>query len=369
MIIAQKRSKRQEPKDVFSRNDDLKNQNIKAAGYMKQLRDGSIISDTTYERILNCRGFMRFLRGMEIDANTGEILKEDKSKVVNASFCGTRFCPFCAKGKAEKDAVYLNTLTKYLEDEGYAFIFLTLTIPNVKGDKLKDAIDDMNRGFHALMHYKTVVTAVKGHVRKLEVTYNRQADTYHPHLHCLLAVRKSYFSSRDYIKHEEWLSLWQKAMKDPSISQVNVKRAGKKGSMEKAILELSKYMAKDSDYLESGKVFRTFYFSLKGKRLIVYGGIFRDAATLYESGALDGYKRQSYIEVKEYVFSEWNEATSCYDNFIMDINDPRVDIDLLNASMKISKWQVTRLDDVTVRCQYAGRTTYGDDEHDENDDS
>lgn len=369
MIIAHKRSKRQEPKSLFERNDSLKNQNIKAAGYMKRLRDASIISDTTYERILHCRGFIRFLRGPEIEAGTGTILKEDKAEVVNASFCGSRFCPFCSKGKAEKDAVYLNALTRYLEDKGYAFIFLTLTIPNVKGDKLKDAIDDMNKRFFSYIHYKQIAMVVKGYVRKLEVTYNKKSDTYHPHFHCLLAVRKSYFSSRDYIKHEDWLALWQKAMKDPSISQVNVKRAGKKGGMEKAILELSKYMAKDSDYLDSWDVYNTFYFALKGKRLIVYGGIFKDAATAYESGALDGYKRQSYMEVHQYVCSDWDEAKGCYNNRIMDINDPRIDINSIRDSLKIRKTELLRFDDGTVITHYGGRTTYGDDEHDENDDS
>lgn len=369
MSIAHKRSKRQEPKDVFSRNNDLKNQNIKAASYMKKLKDANIISDTTYERILNCCGFMRFLRGREVDASTGEVLKEDKAKVVNANFCKTRFCPFCSKGKAEKDAVYLNALTRYLEDKGYAFIFLTLTIPNVKGDKLKDAIDDMNKRFFSYIHYKQIATVVKGYVRKLEVTYNKKADTYHPHFHCLLAVKSSYFKHKCYIKHEDWLALWQKAMKDPSISQVNVKRAGKKGGMEKAILELSKYMAKDSDYLDSWEVFNNFYFALKGKRLIVYSGVFKDAATAYESGALDGYKHQSYMEVHQYVCSEWNEVTRRYDNFIIDIHDPRIDINSLNESLKIHGYQAFRLDDGTVRCYYVGRTTYGDDEHDENDDS
>lgn len=364
MSIAQKRSKRQEPKSLFERNDSLKNQNMKAAGYMKRLRDEGLISDNTYENIVSCRYFMRFLRGTEVEEDTGTVLKEEKAEVVTASFCHQRFCPFCSKGKAEKDAVHLSTLIKSLEQD-HAFIFLTLTMPNVKADCLKDAISKMNNAFNLYFQYVKIATVVKGYVRKLEVTYNREADTYHPHFHCLIAVRKGYFSAKEYIKHDDWLHLWQKAMKDPSISQVNVKRAGKKGSMEKAILELSKYMAKDSDYLYSYEVFKTFYFALKGRRLIVYGGCFKEACQKYEAGALDGFKKQSYTIIKDYVRSEWNEKNNHYDNNVMSVNSPAFDIGYLNDRLKIQKKEVVRLDAETVITRYAGRTTYGD----ENDDS
>lgn len=363
MSIAQKRSKRQEPKSLFERHDSLKNQNMKAAGYMKRLRDEGLISDNIYENIVSCRYFMRFLRGTEVEEGTGTVLKEEKAEVVTASFCHQRFCPFCSKGKAEKDAVHLSTLIKSLEQD-HAFIFLTLTMPNVKADCLKDAISKMNAAFNLYFQYVKIATVVKGYVRKLEVTYNREADTYHPHFHCLIAVRKGYFSAKEYIKHDDWLHLWQKAMKDPSISQVNVKRAGKKGSMEKAILELSKYMAKDSDYLYSYEVFKTFYFALKGRRLIVYGGCFKEACQKYEAGALDGFKKQSYTIIKDYVLSEWNEKNNHYDNNVMSVNSPAFDIGYLSDRLKIQKKEAVRLDAETVITRYAGRTTYGDDEHD-----
>lgn len=353
MSIAQKRSKQQEPKSLFERNDSLKNQNMKAAGYMKRLRDEGLISDNTYENIVSCRYFMRFLRGTEVEEDTGTVLKEEKAEVVTASFCHQRFCPFCSKGKAEKDAVHLSTLIKSLEQD-HAFIFLTLTMPNVKADCLKDAISKMNNAFNLYFQYVKIATVVKGYVRKLEVTYNREADTYHPHFHCLIAVRKGYFSAKEYIKHDDWLHLWQKAMKDSSISQVNVKRAGKKGSMEKAILELSKYMAKDSDYLYSYEVFKTFYFALKGRRLIVYGGCFKEACQKYEAGALDGFKKQSYTIIKDYVRSEWNEKNSRYDNNVMSVNSPAFDIDYFNDRLKIRKRKAVRLDDGTVITHYAG---------------
>lgn len=362
MIIAQKRSKRQEPKDVFTENDDLKRRNAKASAYMACMLKEGVISDTTFQKFSSCADFLRFFCGTEIESDTGVVLKEDKKIITDASFCRNRFCPFCAKGKAQKDAVLISTMAKYFEVQGYAFIFLTLTVPNCKGEVLSKTLSDMGSAFNLFMKYDQIQKVVKGYIRKTEVTYNREADTYHPHFHCLLAVRKSYFSSRDYIKHDDWLSLWQKAMKDPSICQVDVRRAGKNG-MEKAILELSKYMAKDSDYLYSYEVFKTFYFALKGRRLIVYGGCFKQARQMYEVGGLDAVKRQSYTEVKEYIKSRWKPNDKEYENSVIRVSAlSDEDIDFINEKLKKRRCVLSRLDDGSLICSYVGKTTYGEDE-------
>lgn len=362
MSIAQKKGKNQQKKDIFTENDELKRKNAEVSEYMADMLKSGIISDTTFQKVSSCADFMRFLHGVEVEAGTGVILKEDKKVVTQASFCQNRFCPRCSKGKAQKDAVLISTMTKYFESSGYAFIFLTLTVPNCQGKVLSKTLSDMGSAFNLFMKYDQIQKAVKGYIRKTEVTYNKKTDSYHPHFHCLLAVRKSYFSSRDYIKRDGWLALWQKATKDPSICQVDVRRAGKNG-MEKAILELSKYMAKDSDYKESIEVFRTFYLSLKGKRLIVYGGCFKQARQMYEAGGLDAFKRQSYTEVEDYVTSRWHQDDKEYENRVMrssTLSDE--DIDFINERLKKRKRILSRLDDGSLICSYVGRTTYGEDE-------
>ncbi|WP_349393575.1 protein rep, partial [Clostridium perfringens] len=81
---------------------------------------------------------------------------------------------------------------------------------------------------------------VKGYIRKLEVTYQKEKyitkelwtrkkdyykkrglsigdlepnyDTYNPHFHIVITVNKSYFTnktSKIYISRERWLELWQ----------------------------------------------------------------------------------------------------------------------------------------------------------------
>lgn len=136
------------------------------------------------------------------------------------------------------------------------------------------------------MERKEVKAIVKGYIRKLEVTYQKEKyitkkllkrkkdyytkkglaigdlepnyNTYNPHFHVVIVVNKSYFKDvKYYIYHERWLELWQLSTGDRAITQVNVKKA--KANNLKEVYELAKYSAKDSDYLLSRPVFETFF--------------------------------------------------------------------------------------------------------------
>src|SRR5699024_12864123 len=69
---------------------------------------------------------------------------------------------------------------------------------------------------------------------------------------------------------------------------------------ENRIFEIAKYSAKDSDYLQKQKVFEVFYKALKGKRLIVFSGLFREAMTKFKNGELDEYKEK---DLTKYVYA------------------------------------------------------------------
>src|SRR5699024_1999429 len=139
-------------------------------------------------------------------------------------------------------------------------------------------------------------------------TYNDERNDYHPHFHVLLAVNKSYFDDKQYyIKQERWLELWQQATKNLSITQVNVKKVHE--SNKKEIAEVAKYGAKDSDYLVSQEVFEVFYKALKGKQIIVYSWLFKEAMNLFKEGELDSYKE---LDPTRYVYAimyNWGQST------------------------------------------------------------
>src|SRR5699024_12773571 len=58
--------------------------------------------------------------------------------------------------------------------------------------------------------------------------------------------------------------------------------------------------AKESDYLINQEVFEVFYKALKGKRLIVFSGLFKDAMKKFKNGELDDYKEK---DLTKYVYS------------------------------------------------------------------
>ena len=247
------------------------------------------VRDTTIQAIQNCSHFMRFHTDVTLE----------KRKLMQANSCKNRFCPMCAYRKARKDGLKHMIMTKKLKkDNKYAFIFLTLTAPSVTGERLENEINDYAAAFKRLTKLKEFQPINKGYIRKLEVTYNSKKDTYHPHYHVLICVDKNYFKDKKYIKQSKWLEMWQLAKRDNNISVVDVRRV-KDSEEDNVYLEISKYTAKDSDYIYNKKTFDVFYDALKGKQVITYNSIFKELAKKYDNGELDYLKD---IDETKYVY-------------------------------------------------------------------
>lgn len=305
---------------ILSKCTDKKLKNPKFSDYIKPF-----VSNTSIERINDCGSFLMFLGDMELE----------NIKLHKSNFCGNRFCPMCSWRTALKDSLEISILMEHLrKEENKEFIFLTLTTPNVIKEELEPSIREYNRAFKKLMERKEIKTIAKGYTRKLEVTYQSQQfitkelwkrkksyyvgkglkigdeepnfNTYNPHFHVVIAVNKSYFKKSNlYITQERWLELWRSAMGDDRITQVDVRKA--KANDYKEIYEIAKYSAKDSDYLINRDVFKTFYTALKGKQLIVYGGLFKDAHKMYQNGELDVYKEIDEIEYTYMLYYNWHK--------------------------------------------------------------
>ncbi|EGQ4234435.1 replication protein [Staphylococcus pseudintermedius] len=247
--------------------------------------------------IEDCNTFLSFVADKTLE----------KQKLYKANSCRNRFCPVCAWRKARKDALGLSLMMQYIkQEESKEFIFLTLTTPNVKAEALEDEIKHYNASFRRMSNRKIFKDVVKGYVRKLEITYNKKRDDYNPHFHVLIAVNKSYFTDkRYYINQKKWLELWRSATKDGSITQVHVQKI--KQNNNKELYELAKYSSKDSDYLASQKVFDAFYKSLKGKQILVFSGLFKEARKLLKNGDLDYLKDVDLTQYIYQIFYRWNQ--------------------------------------------------------------
>ena len=194
---------------------------------------------------------------------------------------------------------------KLIEMQKYEFIFVTLTSPNVTAERLEEEIRDYAKAFKRFSELKAFDNMNVGYIRKLELTYNADRDDYNPHYHLIVCIKKSYFKSRDYIKQADWLTMWRQAKRDENITNVYVEKV----KSDKAYLEISKYVAKDFEYLAHEEIFDVFYKAIKGKQLITYNKIFKELAKQYDNGELDYLKdidetKYVYKILYEYIFNK-----------------------------------------------------------------
>lgn len=228
------------------------------------------------DRLKECGNFIKFQSS------------EDKTKFILAggNFCNNRFCPFCSWLKAKRTAFELLELIKVVEyTEKLAFIFITLTVPNVPKESLREEIENFNISFNRLWKTKEFKAFNKGFIRKLEITYNEERNDYHPHFHLIVAVNKSYFKSRNYMSKRRLLELWQRATRNPAITQVDIKPC--RMNTIKQVMELATYSAKQGDLYSSKEVFDGFYEGLYRKKLLVYNGIFKEYKKKIDTGEVD----------------------------------------------------------------------------------
>jgi plasmid rolling circle replication initiator protein Rep len=214
--------------------------------------------------------------------------------IVEANFCKQRLCPACSWRRSIKIYGATSRILDYLDaTEGKAikYLFLTLTIRNVPLERLSVAIDDMAAAYHRLTCNRSWKKRVKGAMRTLEVTINHETGQAHPHYHLILAVDRSYATKGDttYWTHADWQRAWQQAARLDYAPQVSIERVrGRKAG----VAEVSKYMAKDTDYLidsmeaqmgtEEAEALTDYLVEqlsrqLHGRRLVSYTGILRKA--------------------------------------------------------------------------------------------
>lgn len=236
-----------------------------------------------FERVNDCGTYLEFWRAVSDNP--------EKWRLHSANFCRDRLCPLCSMRRTYKIFGQISQIMDVIEDK-YAFIFLTLTVPNCDAGTLEKTLKNMQEGFRKYIKYKPIKKAVLGIFKSLEITRNKKNGSYHPHYHNILAVDKNYFTSRNYIKRNDWLKMWQKAMKNSLITQVDVRKCKSKDnkegeaaarSLRSAVAEVAKYSVKSVDYLIpdnpelTDDIVFTLSAALSGKRLCSFSGVFDEA--------------------------------------------------------------------------------------------
>lgn len=252
--------------------------------------------------------------------------------VTKGCFCSKRVCPLCMWRQSHENASILRQV--YDESKArfksYKWRFLTLTVPNCNKEDLSNVMDRMFDAWNKFTQRKEWLHGVAGAVRKLEIEYNAENDTYHPHIHVLMLVpfgasvpsrnRYVYRCKETHAKRVQdiydgnpvkgirstdredtiakyasmgvivngkvvsdalpmgWLEIWQDCYGDTGITQVDIRKAD-----ENSIPEMAKYMTKTAKLSEKikdpvlrGEVIYTIAQVTHGRRLYVFSKLLNE---------------------------------------------------------------------------------------------
>lgn len=216
-----------------------------------------------------------------------------------------RFCPNCKKFELAKFIHSYGKTFKELLIKNYNPYLLTLTVPNVSGEDLRQTIDNMNKSFNRFFKlfnqpigqgkkgFKDRFMEFEGALKVLEITYNKQNNTFHPHFHCMIFsidyprcelhknIQGAWSNKRqaynmNSIMDIQVMKLWYMCYNNIRLSSKNYNALSDdwydlylcdiKEMDEHGIYEVLKYTFKDTD-VSSYYVFKTLVNSLENKRI------------------------------------------------------------------------------------------------------
>lgn len=298
------------------------------------------------ERMSTCGNYLEFMRNLETS----------ETHLVNGMFCQLRLCPMCAFRRSLKTFANISAIVLQPEYRELQWIFITLTIKNCTGDELSDTIDRIHSAFARMTSNKTTLfrQTYRGWYRSLEVTYNEEEDTYHPHLHVLACVDNDYFHSKRFMKTEDMVQHWKKFLnkakkKDGSeYDEITYDPVcwieAVYGNSKKEIAEVSKYTVKPVSYEDKPQVLETLTRALHRKRCTALGGIMKETSRRLkledaEDSVLDGNMsfREQLKSSPQWTTEvlKWNAGAKCYELQEQEKEQP-VDINKLVESNLIN---------------------------------
>ena len=300
------------------------------------------------DRVKTCGDFLEFHTPKFQNGEFG------MSELKKANFCRDRLCPLCNWRKSKKMYSELSQVIEKLGSE-YEYLLLTLTVPNCWGSELNETVNLLFSSFKRLCNRTVFKNSIQGFFRALEITvcdgsYSPDlVGSYHPHFHCILAVKPSYFK-KGYITQKQWLEMWRESTGIQDITQVDIRKVKKPSETVSdrktettyfgGIKEVSKYAVKDNDFLVGSpsdidlKV-SDLSLALKSRRLVHYGGIMKKAFSELGFVSVDNDEIDlcdSSGEISKivlWIIHRFRWGIGCYDFFELDrkFNDEILNIE------------------------------------------
>ena len=202
--------------------------------------------------------------------------------IERAMLCRDRLCPVCNWRLALKRYSTMQQIMDVVLQripEGIDMALMTLTVRNCAPEEISEHLSKMQRAWNRMLAQRYIRPHVMGWARSIEVTYNEQTHTLHPHYHIImLAPTLAQETIRaDWLKQcrTEGLEVDIKAQHAQQIDGARTEG----DTLIKSILECYKYMVKASDTIAMPLgVLRHFAAGVAGKRLVSFGGIIKDVA-------------------------------------------------------------------------------------------
>lgn len=274
-------------------------------------------------RLRDCSKLLRFRRYLD-----------GTKKLESMNSCCVRLCPICSWRRSLKIYGQTKEIVDFLAQKyDYRYIMLTLTVKNCSADKLPETIDSMMKAWKRFMALNEINSFCKGWYRSLEITHDREPfitrdmyygneekhikakgyyyrklglrpgdenpnyDLFHPHFHVLIAVNKTYFTSRYYVNQASLAHLWGQSLRIDYEPRVDIRciQGATMDEINHAVCEVAKYACKDSDYIIPDdwdltvNTVRVLDKAIDKRRLVAYGGVMKDAkCILKQDDAEDG---------------------------------------------------------------------------------
>lgn len=294
-------------------------------------------------RLQKCAGFAEIVRNNQTPTplvfdDSGCL--HDVSEVVFGEYfsqiwrCNVTTCAVCTAAKARKRRALLFQAVPLFKEKfpDHQFIFLTLTQKTVPLELLRKQFKSMYSGFKRL--YQSKFFPADGYIRCIEVKKSKKKGEndetmVHPHIHAILPVPSSYFSSDSYLIKDKWIALWKRSMRldyDPSVDvravylnsesvrnvantiDENTGQADSSDSSDstatlKAVIYATKYVCKPNDLITLGNEIPLYHEQVKGTKILTVGGCmsqFISQAKLdyLEKTGLTGEEQSQFVELK-----------------------------------------------------------------------
>jgi hypothetical protein len=221
------------------------------------------------------------------------------SDKARAKFCKKRWCIVCNRIRtAELIEKYCPTLNTWQGKQ-----FITLTVKNPGAEKLGEVLSKMYADFCEIKDSERKAGRKLVGIRKLEITYNRFENTYHPHFHLITDTAQS---------NEFIVDRWLK--KNPSATN---RAQHTKPADQNSVMELFKYFTKltsnsNKDKVVTPQALDTIFQAITGRRAFQpFGFVAHREQKAYEKPDIipeDLLAEMDYCWLKE--FSDWvNHST------------------------------------------------------------